>query len=167
VRAADEVGSRSGLTYGQSILIVPPMSVDTQIDLSLLLTAGIAILGWYVVSRLASNRDRDNARREIRVEHLLNAYRNLESITGRPFTDETVKALESAMTEIQLLGSADVVNLADRWVEDFNERGERNLTPLAAALRSELRKELGLEQLNRPPRALRITIDDEEVDSDP
>jgi hypothetical protein len=136
--------------------------VETALDLTFLVSVGLVVGGWFAVSLLTSRREQENKRREIRVEHLLKAYRNLEFIAGRPFTGETVEALESAMTEIQLLGSSKVANLADRWVEDYNDRRETNLTPLASALRFELRKELGLEQLDRPPRALRVSIADEE-----
>ena len=88
-------------------------------------------------------------------------YRLLAVVSNRPFTEQTRNNLEMAMSEIQLLGSRRIVELSDRWVEGY-ARGEKGITsPLATALRDELRAELNLEKLDRPPKVLRIELDEE------
>lgn len=131
--------------------------MNYELALSLSVPVIIAVVGWYIVSDLATRRDRDNKRREIRVQHLIEAYRLFADVSNRPYSDATGPALEKAMTEIQLLGSRAVVVIADEWVEAYS-KGQKGVTSrLAAALRNELRQELGLERLEQPPKVLRTT----------
>jgi hypothetical protein len=129
---------------------------------SLIVPTLVAIFGWWFVGVLATRRDRESKRREIRVQHLIEAYRQLANVSNRPFTEETRRALEAAMTEIQLLGSARVVDLADKWVEAYIARQAGATSPLATTLRDELREELRLEHLPGPPKVLRIDLDEPE-----
>jgi hypothetical protein len=92
------------------------MTVDFNLALSLTVPALVVVVGWYVVSVLATRRDRETKRREIRLQHLIEAYRLLASVSNRPFSEETRKSLETVMSEIQLLGSRRVVELSDQWV---------------------------------------------------
>ena len=126
------------------------------------ITAAVAVLGWVVVSLLTSWRDRASKRREIRVQHLIEAYRQLAKASSESsFTESTRRALQSATTDIQLLGSARAVDLADKWVEAYIAGRTGVMSALATALRDELRKELRLEHLPRPPKILRIDLDHE------
>jgi hypothetical protein len=131
--------------------------MNVELALSLSVPALVALVGWYVVSLFATRRDRETKRREIRTQHLIEAYRLFASVSNRAFTDETKRSLETAITEIQLLGSRRVVALADQWVDAYSKGIQGFTSPLATALRDELRTELGLENLDKPPKVLRIS----------
>jgi hypothetical protein len=51
--------------------------------LPLIVTAALAIGGWYVVHRLSVNRDQQNKRRDLRIQYLIEAYRRLENSANR------------------------------------------------------------------------------------
>ena len=57
--------------------------MNAPLLLSLVISATLAIAGWYVVHRLSLNRDDANKRRELRVRNLLEAYRKLENGSNR------------------------------------------------------------------------------------
>jgi uncharacterized protein YjaG (DUF416 family) len=57
--------------------------VNAPLLLSLIVTATLAITGWYVLHRLSLNRDEANKRRDLRVQYLLEAYRKLENASNR------------------------------------------------------------------------------------
>ena len=143
----------------------PPPATDQrgpnwELAATLTVPATVVVVGWWIVSFLTTRRDRDSKRREIRVQHLIEAYRQFANSSNRPFTEDVRGALESATTDIQLLGSARVVDLVDKWVEAYIARQPGVTSPLATALRDELREELRLECLPRPPKVLRIDVDE-------
>ena len=115
--------------------------------LSLLVTVVLAVGGWYAVHRLSMNRDQENKRRELRIQYLLEAYRRLENSSNRPDLSAYARDLESALTDIQLLGSKGQVQLAHEFAVSMAKDRTASLDPLVANLRSELRRELGLEAL--------------------
>jgi hypothetical protein len=55
------------------------------------------------------------------------------------------RALEKAITDIQLFGSANQIVLADRFAKEMTANNSANTTILLQALQTNLRKELGLE----------------------
>ena len=65
-------------------------------------------------------------------------------------------ALESAVADIQLLGSPDQVRLARQFALEFATKGKASLDPLLESLRSELRRELALTPLDEGITFLRI-----------
>ena len=115
--------------------------------LSLLVTAVLAVAGWFAVHRLSMNRDQENKRRELRIQYLLEAYRRLENSSNRRDLSAYARDLESALADIQLLGSKDQVQLAHESVVSMAKDRAASLDPLVANVRSELRRELQLEPL--------------------
>jgi hypothetical protein len=135
--------------------------IDWKLALSLTVPAVVAVVGWLIGHQLAGARDRSNKRRELCVQHLIEAYRLLAEVSNRPFTAETHQALERAATEIQLFGSEPVIGLLHTWVDAYSKGEQGHTSPLVRALRDELRKELHLDHLADAPKALRISTDGE------
>ncbi|GMU46076.1 MAG: hypothetical protein AMXMBFR26_08580 [Porticoccaceae bacterium] len=110
----------------------------------------VAIVGWFVAHRLAAARDRANKRREHRLSFLIDAYRRLEFASHRESKNpEIVKALESALADIQLMGSPELVALIPGYLEALNANpAAAHPGPLLELLRKDLRQELGLDELS-------------------
>jgi hypothetical protein len=121
--------------------------VNAPLLLSLIVTATLAITGWYVLHRLSLNRDEANKRRDLRVQYLLEAYRKLENASNRQDLGEYARSLESALADVQLLGSERQVLLAHEFAVAMARDGTASLDPLIADLRAELRRELRLGPL--------------------
>jgi len=47
--------------------------MNLSLFLPLVVTAALAIAGWWAVHRLSMNRDQENKRRDLRVQYLLEA----------------------------------------------------------------------------------------------
>jgi hypothetical protein len=96
-------------------------------------------------------------RRELRTQYLLEAYRRLEGAGNRKEPNRNdAKALESAVADIQLPGSAEQAHLARHFAVEFARTGQASLDPLLEALRLELRRELALPPLDEGITFLRI-----------
>jgi len=64
---------------------------------------------------------------------------------------------ENLMTEIQLFGSREQVEMAKKISKETAENGVSEIDPLIEVLRSNLRRELNLEELDEPTIWLRFT----------
>lgn len=122
----------------------------------------LAVFGWFVGYVATIRRDRLSKRRDLRTQYLLDAYRRLEGAGNRGEVNrDDEKALESAVADIQLLGSPEQAHLARQFALEFAGRGQASLDPLLEALRLELRRELSLQPLNEGITFLRIVRDTE------
>lgn len=102
-------------------------------------------------------------RRDLRVQHLLEAYRRLEGAANREKpTEENRAATESAIADVQLLGSSEQVQLARQFALDITGTGGASLNPLLEMLRRELRDELSLEPLHEKLTILRFVRDEKD-----
>jgi hypothetical protein len=90
------------------------------------------------------HRDRDTARRATRISYLLDAYRSLEGSANRELTPHRARALEAAIADIQLLGTAQQADQAAAFAQAFAESGKGDLDSLLDSLRQSLRQELQL-----------------------
>jgi len=108
-----------------------------------------ALLGAYVVHALTKRRDQSNTLKQLRTEHLLDALRKLERGALPPSKTYSKGDFESAIADIQILGSAEQVKLAHRFCESAASGNGRLLPELLESLRRDLRVELGvrLEEL--------------------
>jgi len=126
--------------------------------ISLMASILLAVASWWVVSYLNSSRDRKNKKRELVVTHLVDAYRVLtQEIGRRETTPESMTKFENLMTEIQLFGSREQVEMAKKISKETAENGVSEIDPLIEVLRSNLRRELNLEELDEPTIWLRFT----------
>lgn len=118
--------------------------------LPLLITVFMAVVGWLVGHRLNLARDRLVKHRELRLGYLIAAYRGLEHFAGRepPFDLAHVDALELAVADIQLFGNQTQIDRLNQCFSQKAEKGSGDLNSVVNELRSELRKELGLPELD-------------------
>jgi len=129
--------------------------MDVDLLIPLLITALVAIGGWFVVHRLSQNRERANKRRDLIVEYLIDAWKILENASNR--TDNTcINELEKAIASIQLFGTCKQVDLALKFASEFSKFGTANLDELLEDLRNDLREELQLESISKNIHHLRI-----------
>lgn len=121
------------------------------------------LLSGYVAYITSVRRDRLSKQRDLRTQYLLEAYRRLESATNRPpGSPADFRALESAIADIQLLGSPEQVHLAKKFTLDFAGSGAASFNQLLEDLRRELRKELALPPLDESIAFLRVVPDAED-----
>lgn len=113
----------------------------------LLVTTVVAICGWFAVHALTSARDKANKCRELRVAFLIDAYRRLEFASRRQHDSETVRALESALADIQLMGSPSQVAMIHDYLAALANDPTVDPGTLLQSLRTELRQELKLPAL--------------------
>ena len=63
-----------------------------------LIGAAVIILGWHKSHQLASSRDQENKRRELRLTMMLDAYRALANSAHRPFVGDLAFEAEKALS---------------------------------------------------------------------
>ncbi|OLE53393.1 MAG: hypothetical protein AUG51_13250 [Acidobacteria bacterium 13_1_20CM_3_53_8] len=123
----------------------------------LLITTIVAILSWIVAHRLTAKREIAGKRRELRVKYLIDAYRQLESVGNRELSSKWSEVLESAIADIQLLGTPKQVEMAKRFADDFAKNRAASFDELLFDLRETLRIELQLEPVESNIVFLRIS----------
>lgn len=78
--------------------------------IKIFVTIILVVSGWIIGHYFNSKRTRDQKRREISVEHLINSYRILTNeISHRKETPERTEKLENILSDIQLLDRKSVV----------------------------------------------------------
>ena len=116
--------------------------------IKIIVTVILAVLGWMVGHYFNSKRIRDQKRRDISTEHLINAYRILTNeIAHRNKTKERLEKLENILSDIQLFGSNYQVELAKKLADEVASGGKYKLDPLINSLRDDLRSELHLSKI--------------------
>ena len=135
--------------------------------LKLALTVALAVIGWIVAHRVTADRDRKNKRREISLEHLVNAYRILTNeVTHRDLNTKRTESLENILSDIQLFGSLDQVELAKELAVQVAEGRGFELDPLINSLRDDLRFQLQLEVVVGNVKWLRFNSDCSDSDNE-
>ena len=118
----------------------------------------VTIVVWYFSSYDLRKRDRENKKLEIRLQFLVDAYRNIEFSGNRSLALKPKYAhnIESAIGDIQLFGSRKQVKLAQEISDTLANDGKVKYDDLLNELRRDLRNELSLELLEDTRRVLRI-----------
>ena len=132
--------------------------MKTELLVPLLITTFVAISGWYIVHWLNMARDRANKKRDLQIQYLIEAYRRLERASNRAKNFENNTELESAIADIQLFGTVDQVNLAQKLSFDIAHNSHASTDDLLKDLRAELRKELRLQEVS--PEIVYLRLDD-------
>ena len=139
---------------------LPPLSSAVMSDnlniaaiIPLIITALVAVVGWFIVHELLISRDIKNKRIELKIKYLIEAYRRLEHILHRDNPD--LKDFESAIADIQLFGTKEQAELAREVALEFAKNRTASLDPLLGDLREDLRTLLHLEHLQGPPIIIR------------
>jgi len=117
-------------------------------DWKLFTTLLVVSLGWWVAHYLSARREVTNERRKLRVSYLLEAYRKLEQAVHPLDPKAKQEQLESAIADIQLLGSPSQVTMASEFAKSLANNSEASLDGLLFNLRESLRLELQLESVN-------------------
>lgn len=130
------------------------------------MTLAITILGGIAAAavaavlahRFTSRRDVANRRSDLRIEYLITAYRTLVDVVHRdlPPGSADARAFEKGIADIQLLGSSKQVEMALGVAEEMSTQGGAGLEDLLVLLRNDLREELQLESMDKPPMHLRM-----------
>jgi hypothetical protein len=78
--------------------------MNWQLLLPLIVTTIIAVFGWEIAHVLTRKREQANKHRDIRLQYLIEAYRQLGDAAARHPSPapESARGLESALADIQL-----------------------------------------------------------------
>lgn len=118
----------------------------------------LAVIGWIFAHKYTSKRDVFNKKREIRIEHLINAYRTLAyDVCARTANKKVSEALISVLTDVQLFGSTEQIEMAHVLMDEAASRKPYNLDPLLNSLRNDLRLQLNLKGIDGNVGTLRVT----------
>lgn len=132
--------------------------MDWKLFAQLVVTFLVAAIGWWAAHLFTAKRDVANERRKQRLAYLLEAYRKLESC-AHPHDPTTIwPAFESAIADIQLLGSAKQVVLAQQIAHAVANNPDHgaSLNELLFDIRQSLREELQLEVVETQPVIVRF-----------
>lgn len=120
----------------------------------------IAVLGWFVAHQFNVHRDRLNKRRDLRIQYLLEAYRRLEAAANRDEkTEEQAIAFESAVADIQLLGTPMQIKETVDYLRQHVAGPAAKIDTVLRTLRNDLRNELGLHPVDDGPIVFRFSRD--------
>lgn len=131
--------------------------MDWKLFFQLAVTAIVAFAGAWVGHQFSAQRDLLNERRKLRVSYLLEAYRRLEDAGNRADAAASWSKVESAVADIQLLGSPEQVQLARKFALAMARDSAAPLNELLLDLRRSLRTELDLPNVAEPVAFLRFS----------
>lgn len=135
------------------------------------IAALVATVGWIAVHRFNVKRDRQNKRRDMIIQYLLEAYRRLESAAEREKSEEQAVAFEAALADIQLLGTEGQIKATVSYMQAHSDDGRGSINEILRILRNDLRKELGLSLTDGGPVIFRFERwqygADQEIRTDP
>lgn len=89
---------------------------------------------------------------------MIEAWEKLEYASHREEYDR-VKYLEEPIAKIQMFGTREQIELAQKFAVDISSENQASLTELLLSLRQHLRKELNLERVPKTIRHLRFSND--------
>lgn len=125
---------------------------------SILIPAIIVILGWGVVHYFNTKRDRQNKLRDIHIQYLIEAYRNLANSSHR-FPEKNspyFRQIEMAIADIQLFGTTSQIEKVHLMLPEYSKTATLSLDPLLNDLRNTLRTELNLPLVRENVQWLRM-----------
>lgn len=122
--------------------------MDWKLFAQVFVTFIVAALGWWAAHAFSARRDLANERRKLRVSYLMEAYRSLEGAANPSGPKSKRAQLESAIADVQLLGSRAQVRMASEFAKAISGSGQAQLDSLLADLRQSLRSELELESVD-------------------
>jgi hypothetical protein len=117
----------------------------------------VAAAGWWAGHYFSSRRDLVTERRKLRIKYLLEAYRKIERASNHDDIKQYWSDFESAIADIQLLGSPRQVSLARQFAISMAKNSTASLDDLIFDLRQSLRSELQLETVSENVVYLRMS----------
>ena len=110
-----------------------------------LVSALVAVLGWWVVSYLRDKQAVKERQREVNVKYLINAHRVLSAwVHNNHLTNEQKVEIEGVIADVQLLGSNKMIDVLNQFLDNYNQGADP--TNLLDILVVELRDELNLDR---------------------
>lgn len=134
------------------------MNEITSDIMDIIVSSFLIILGWGITHYLALRKSARDKKREVTTEYLINAWRTLESASNRSDNSHNAK-LETAIADIQLLGTKKQIELAQQMAVQISQTGVGDTLELLIQLREDLRKELGIDPVGRDLKILRFQSD--------
>ena len=119
-----------------------PLSIIASLVVAIVLLA----IRIFVMQRMQTQRQRENRQETERLKSLVAAYRSLAG-SFSPATSEHRSQVEEALGDIVLFGSIRQVELAARYALGATRGEAVDYQPLINELRSDLRRQLGLEAI--------------------
>lgn len=116
--------------------------------------------GWFVVNKLAAQRERENDRREYRTKFLIDTWIALEAASNRE-DNSLLRTLEEAIARVQLLGTERQIKLAQEFSVAMAKNSGALATDLLLDLRHDLRAELELGKVEERIIHLRVSQETE------
>lgn len=120
--------------------------LSTTLIASLLIALFLLAIRVFVMQRVQQRRQRENRQETERLKSLVAAYRALAG-SFSPATVENATQMEETLSEIVLFGSLPQVELAAACVATLKRGESPNFQPLVEELRSDLRRQLGLDPI--------------------
>ena len=121
------------------------------ISIETLITAVITILGWLIISRLTYHRDEKNRQKNIQIEYLVNAYRDIGIFITRHskqcMTTDIYLKFEIAVRNIQIYGQPEEIELLHDYINNL-QTNNYSVDPLLNKLRDNLRESLDLDEVD-------------------
>jgi hypothetical protein len=121
------------------------------ISIETLITAVITILGWLIISRLTYHRDEKNRQKNIQIEYLVNAYRDIGIFITRHsnqcLTTDIYLKFEIAVRNIQIYGQPEEIELLHDYINNL-QTNNYSVDPLLNKLRDNLRESLDLDEVD-------------------
>jgi hypothetical protein len=115
---------------------------------TLVVTVFVAATGWIVAHRFTAARDFQNKKREIRIQYLIQAYRQLALSSQRPPAPKWFRDMEAAVADIQLFERPSQIEKVSVFLEEFSRQGKASMDALLTDLRDDLRQELQLDPVD-------------------
>jgi hypothetical protein len=117
--------------------------MDWKLFTQLVFTAVVAFGSGWLGHYFSARRDVTNERRRQRIAFLLDAYRRLEAAANRTVrTPADDRAFESAIADIQLLGTKDQIEATFEFFRQYTSSEGASVLGILQALRADLRTEL-------------------------
>lgn len=120
------------------------------ISIETLMTAAITILGWFLISRLTYHRDEKNRQKNIQIEYLVNAYRDIGIFiirhSNQCMTTDIYLKFEIAVRNIQIYGQPEEIELLHDYINNL-QTNHYSVDPLLNKLRDSLRESLKLDEV--------------------
>ena len=117
--------------------------------LKIIITIVLAVIGWLIGHYFTAKRDVENKRRELVINHLIEAYRIIANeVSHREESEERNLKLENLLSDIQLFGSPEQIAIAKKLADDVASGGVFELNELIVSLRNDLRKQLNLSAVS-------------------
>jgi hypothetical protein len=104
----------------------------------------VAVCGWFAVNWLNARRERANKRRDLRTNHLVNAFLTIARHGNRTTSGAKVAEVEAALAEIQLFGTNRQIAAARDVIAEL-VKGKAQIDGLLSLIRDDLRNDLKLE----------------------